>query len=212
MHWILLANGDCHLTPRIAALIDCADRLVAVDGGSRHLEMLNRLPHLVIGDMDSIPAALLRRYHGLGIQRLQHPPRKDATDLELALDLAFREGATQVTILGAAGGRLDHTLGNLFLLRRCLENGVLGCIEDNEQTIHLISDDLKLTGQPGDILSLLPVTPEANGVTLAGLEYPLQDATLHFGTTQGISNIFSAHTATINLNSGLLLVFHLHKA
>jgi hypothetical protein len=58
-----------------------------------------------VGDMDSIPASLLMRYHDAGVETHLHPPRKDATDLELALEMALGQGATRISILGgpAAG-------------------------------------------------------------------------------------------------------------
>ncbi len=212
MHWILCANGHCKPSPRIRDLIADADRVVGVDGGSRHLMALNVLPHIAVGDMDSIAPDVLAAYQDAGVALHLHPTRKDATDLELAMDLAFTAGATHITFLGMTGGRLDHTLGNLFLLTRCLENGVTACAMDADQTIHMTSGVLDLSGRIGDTLSLIPVTPEVRGVTLTGLEYPLHEATLRFGSTWGMSNVFSSSLAKVRLRAGRLLVFHLHEA
>jgi thiamine pyrophosphokinase len=211
MHWVLLANGPLELSPKIRAMVSSAERLVGVDGGSRHLESLGLLPHLAVGDMDSIPQPLLAKYKGEGVEMHLHPPKKDATDLELALELALARGAARITLLGATGGRLDHTLGNLFLLSRCLPSGIPACIMDQEQCIHLTDQALTLTGAIGDTLSLLPATPEASGVSLTGLEYPLREATLTFGTSLGMSNVFVKPEATVTLRSGRLFVFHLFR-
>jgi thiamine pyrophosphokinase len=209
MHWVLMANGPLTISPAIRDLVSTADRLIGVDGGSRHLHGLGVLPHLAVGDMDSIPEALLGQYRSAGVEMHLHPPKKDATDLELALELAIERGAQRISILGGTGGRLDHTLGNLFLLARCLPNGIPACIMDQEQCIHLTDQALALEGAVGDTLSLLPATPEACGVSLTGLEYPLQDATLTFGTSWGMSNVFIETRATVTLRSGRLFVFHL---
>ena len=209
MHWTLLANGPLTLSPAIRARIASAERIVGVDGGSRHLRDLDLLPHLAVGDMDSIPPDLLEHYRNAGVEMHLHPPRKDATDLELALELALERGATSVTILGGTGGRLDHTLGNLFLLARCLPHGVAACVMDEGQCVHLVDTELTLRGAVGDTLSLLPATPQASGVTLTGLEYPLRDATLTFGTSWGMSNVFVRDTAVVTVRSGRLFVFHL---
>lgn len=211
MHWVLLANGPLVLSPAVRALILSADRLIGVDGGSRHLHAMDRLPHLAVGDMDSIPPELFERYRAAGVEMHLHPPKKDATDLELALELAMDRGATRISILGGTGGRLDHTLGNLFLLARCLPCGIPACVMDESQCVHLTDRDLTLAGSIGDTLSLLPATPEVHGVTLSGLEYPLHDATLIFGTSWGMSNVFTAATATVSLRSGRLFVFHLFR-
>lgn len=211
MHWILVANGDCDFWPGIGTLLSTAEQVVGVDGGGRHLHRLGLVPTLVIGDMDSIPANILEEYQRAGIGMHLHPPRKDATDLELALELALGNKATKITILAATGGRLDHTLANLFLLTRCLQAGVEAAIRDRGQTIRLIDRPIRLHGQPGDTLSLLPLSPQVQTVTLTGLEYPLHEATLYFGTTWGMSNVFTADTAGISLSSGLLLVMHQHS-
>ena len=211
MHWVLLANGPLELSPKVRAMISSAERLIGVDGGSRHLASMQILPHLAVGDMDSIPRDLLAQYRDEGVEMHLHPPNKDATDLELALELAMAQGATRISILGATGGRLDHTLGNLFLLARCLPTGIPVCIMDQEQCIHLTDQTLTLSGAVGDTLSLLPATPEACGVSLTGLEYPLHDATLTFGTSLGMSNVFVETRATVTLRSGRLFVFHLFR-
>jgi thiamine pyrophosphokinase len=212
MHWVLLANGPLELSPKVRAMVSSADRLIGVDGGSRHLESLGVLPHLAVGDMDSIRGELLEQYRRVGVEMHLHPPKKDATDLELALELALERGASRISILGATGGRLDHTLGNLFLLARCLPAGIPACIMDQEQCIHLMDQTLTVSGAVGDTLSLLPATPEASGVSLTGLEYPLQDATLTFGTSWGMSNVFVETQATVTLRSGRLFVFHLFRS
>ena len=209
MHWVLLANGPLELSPNVRAMVSSAERLIGVDGGSRHLESMGVLPHLAVGDMDSIPQPLLAHYKGEGVEMHLHPPKKDATDLELALELAMERGASRISILGATGGRLDHTLGNLFLLARCLPSGIPACIMDQDQCIHLTDQTLTLTGTIGDTLSLLPATPQVSGVSLTGLEYPLQDATLTFGTSWGMSNVFVDAQATVTVRAGRLFVFHL---
>ena len=212
MHWILFANGHCEATPRIRALVTDASHVVGVDGGCRHLWAMDVLPHVAVGDMDSIPPDLLAIYHEQGISLYLHPPKKDATDLELALQLAFEAQATRITLLGATGGRLDHTLGNLFLLSRCLERGIPACVMDAEQSIYLTDAALNLRGRVGETISLIPVTPEVHGLTLTGLEYPLHEASLRFGTTWGMSNVFVCEEATVRLREGRILVFHLHGA
>ncbi len=211
MHWILVANGDCECTPDLELLLDAADEVVGVDGGGRHLYRLGRRPTVVVGDMDSIPSQILEEYRGQGVRLHLHPPRKDETDLELALNLALANEASQITILAATGGRLDHTLANIFLLTRCLQHDVPATIRDRSQTIRLINGMVRIKGCPGDTLSLLPLTPEVCGVTLAGLEYPLHDDTLLFGSTWGMSNVFADSAAEIRLSSGLLLVIHQHQ-
>lgn len=212
MHWILVANGEMPRSARIAACFDTANQVVGVDGGCRILDALQVLPDLVIGDMDSIPQVLLNKYKQQNIKIIIHPSAKDETDLELALDMALATKPSLVTILGAIGDRLDHTLANILLLSRCLDQGVLARILDDQQSIYLMDDQLELYGQPGDLFSLVPIKGTITGVTLHGLEYPLQETTLSFGSPRGLSNVFTSSQALVKIQSGLALVFHLHSS
>lgn len=207
MHWVLAANGHAPLKNIINHLgqVDC---WVGVDGGCRILEALQVLPQFIIGDMDSIPQTLLHKYQEHNIPIIVHPRVKDETDLELALNMALDSGAQQITLVGAIGNRLDHTLANILLLSRCLENNVSARIVDNQQSIYLVDRQLELKGQPGDLFSLIPLKDALKGVTLRGLEYPLANAALAFGSPQGLSNVFSHAQVMIQIQKGLALVIH----
>ena len=211
MHWILCANGPCQMTPRLRNLLLQADYLVSVDGGSRHLHSLGLRPDLAVGDMDSIAPETLATYKHTGVKLHLHPVRKDASDLELALDLALAGQATRLTFLGVIGERLDHTISNLFLLARCLEHGLPACATDAGQSIYMTSSVLDLSGHVGDLLSLIPLTAQVHGVTLRGLDYPLLEGSLDFASTKGISNIFAASTVQVRVGLGRLLVLHSYK-
>jgi thiamine pyrophosphokinase len=65
-----------------------------------------------------------------------------------------------------------------------------------------------IDGQPGDLLSLLPLTTEAIGVRTVGLYYPLHGETLQFGKPRGVSNVLEQEQAEVSLESGLLLIIH----
>lgn len=207
MHWVLVANGNMPAV-NIISQLGKVDRWIGVDGGCRILDAWQILPHFIIGDMDSIPQALLKKYQEYNIPNIVHPRAKDETDLELALELALKSNPSQVTILGAIGDRLDHTLANILLLSRCLDKGIPAKIMDEQQSIYLVDNKLKLQGKPGDLFSLMPIKGVLKGVSLRGLEYPLENATLDFGTPQGLSNIFVASQVEIQIQQGLAMVFH----
>jgi thiamine pyrophosphokinase len=69
-----------------------------------------------------------------------------------------------------------------------------------------------IEGQPGDLLSLLPLTGEAGGVRTVDLYYPLYGETLYFGRPRGVSNVLMSERAGVTLEQGLLLVIHTSKA
>ena len=206
MKCIIIANGDIRDDRQAASVIAGGDFIICVDGGARHLSRMGIVPDAVIGDLDSIGEEERLDLEEKGVRFHRHPPRKDDTDTALAVELAFSKGASEITFLGTTGCRLDHTLSAAFLLKRVLDAGIKGSVVDAHNTIYLIKDRIELSGAPGDILSILPVSERVTGVFLEGLEYPLENTTIPFGSSLGISNRFASERAVVRLREGLLLV------
>lgn len=209
---ILFANGDPPNPDLIRALIQPADVLIAADGGARHALALGLIPSVLIGDFDSLADEELDKFASAGASLQRHPPAKDETDLELALDYALKIGYTPILILGAYGGRLDHSIGILALLSapKCIDAGVRA--DDGWTEAFFISKQAEISGAPGDTVSLIAWGQPAEGVTTENLEYPLKAETLSPYRTRGISNVLTAPKATITLASGLLLCIHIRKS
>nr|WP_319393072.1 thiamine diphosphokinase [uncultured Desulfobacter sp.] len=211
MKTVIIANGNLSETDRLLSRIQQADLVIAADGGAVHLRRMNIVPRVIIGDLDSIPGNILSFFKEKQVKILRHPARKDQTDLELCMGYAIDQGSDELLIIGATSTRLDHTLANILLLRQLADQGIPVTIIDAYNDIHIVFSRLTLTGRPGDLISVIPISDCVQGVTLAGLEYPLTDQTLCMGTTMGISNVFSQKEATISLRSGALLVIKPQK-
>jgi len=179
--------------------------VIAADGGLERARATGLRVDVALGDFDSAPAALVDAAERDGARIVRHPARKDATDLELALDEAVALGASSVLVLGSDGGRLDHLAAGLLLLASTAYRGVIVDALLGETQIAVIHDERVLTGAIGDTLSLLPVNGPAVGVATTGLEYPLRGERLEPGTTRGVSNVFSATSASVTLEQGTLL-------
>jgi thiamine pyrophosphokinase len=205
---VIFANGELPDLAAARSILRPNDILVAADGGLHHLQNLGLNPSLLIGDLDSVsPADLLPLVErGIPIQR--YPPEKDETDLELALEWTAAQGFSEVVIVGAIGGRLDQTLGNIFLLTWPRLAGMKVSLDDGLQEVQVISNQAELDGEPGDILSLLPLYGPAEGIVTQGLRYPLHGETLFPERTRGISNEFTGQQAAISLAKGSLLCIH----
>ena len=201
---ILFANGQLADPAAALAALRPRDRLIAADGGLHHLLALGLTPHVLIGDLDSvIPAEVAQaEAHGARVERF--PPKKDQTDLELAVRLALAEGARDLWIFGALGLRWDQTLANLLLLAHPDFRGARLRLVDGPQQIYLIQDQAVIDGQPGDTVSLISLQGDAAGVTTSGLEYPLDRGRLAFGSTLGVSNVLLGTTATVRVEHGLV--------
>jgi thiamine pyrophosphokinase len=186
------------------------DLVLAADGGANLCLAWGWPVDAVVGDMDSVDAAVRRQLEAQGTPFIVSPVDKDETDLELALRLALQRDATELVIAGALGARIDHTLGNLALLALPALAAVTARIVDGDQTIRLVRDDLVVPGRPGDTLSLIPFGGNAQGVTVSGVQWPLHEADLPLGPSLSISNRMTAQYAEINVQTGMLLAIHIH--
>jgi thiamine pyrophosphokinase len=207
MRAVVVAHGE--VLPADRGVIDAKDYVVAADGGAFALERWKLLPHLIVGDMDSLGEAGVERFAKQGIPVAKFPAAKDESDLELAVAQAIAAGATEVVVLGALGGdRLDHETANLLLLADPSYDGVR--IEARRGTLRIRAvrggGSLSL-GPLEAIVTLLPVNGDAEGVTTEGLRYPLRDETLRFGRARGLSNEVDSLPATVTVRKGSLLVF-----
>jgi thiamine pyrophosphokinase len=208
---LIFANGVQINLEAAAALIQPNDFLVAADGGLRHLRSLGLEPGLLIGDLDSVSQEDATWVKQLGGRVMQYPVHKDETDLELALLLVVREGYQTVLILGALGGRLDMTLGNISLLMLPELKGRDVRLEDGMEEVFFIYPEQEgslILGKPGDRVSLLPWGGAAQGICTEGLYYPLCGETLYPDRTRGISNQMILDHAQVSLESGMLICLH----
>lgn len=214
MRYIIFANGLlADPQAEAARWIRPGDLVLAADGGTAHALAAGLPPDHVIGDLDSLPEAQRARLPHTTFH--PYPPAKDETDLELALLWAAAQAKlhnpnSEIVILGALGGRPDQALANLLLLALPALRGLETWIADGAWTCRLLrgGETLRLHGDPGDTLSLLPLGGPARGVTTEGLAYPLTAATLDFGPARGVSNIFTHAVAAIHLETGWLWCFH----
>jgi thiamine pyrophosphokinase len=210
---VIFANGVFHPSDRIREAVSHADRIIAADGGTRHCLEMGILPHVAVGDFDSLTPEDLALLQSQGVKLVRHPARKDFTDLELALQYAIEQGAQEIQVLAALGKRWDQTLANLLLPASQVFSQAVIRLLDGEQEVNLIrsGQELALHGHPGDTVSLIPLWGDATGITTRGLEYPLDNETLYFGSTRGISNVLVGETAQVLLGQGLLAAVLIHS-
>lgn len=204
---VIFSNGELQDVEAIRAILTSEDYLIAVDGGLKHFEQFALRPHLLIGDMDSVKPARLRKLRNHPIEILRYPADKDETDLELAVLAALGRGFRTILIIAATGGRLDQTLGNLGLLSRFPEN-IAAKLESGSEEVMLCRDRVRIDGQPGDLVSLIAWGMPAKGVTTTGLKFPLNREPLYPDQTRGISNIMLLDHAEIKITQGNLLCIH----
>ena len=164
-------------------------------------------PRLLVGDLDSLGPDLQAWLNGTGTPVLAYPAEKDYIDAHLAIDKAIGLQPQEILLLGCIGTRLDHTLANVGLLLRCHRAGIPCRLLDENNEVILVSDEtVRLSGKPGDIISLLPLSEQVTGITTRGLKYPLDEGTLSQGESRGVSNEFLGPVVSVRVGTGYLLV------
>ncbi len=211
MALLIFANGVLDEVEWIRPYLSQATAVWAADGGSRHLFRLGHLPDKVIGDMDSLEPELREWLIRNQVPFDQHPLEKDETDLELALLLAAERPGNDIWLFGMLGGRLDQMLANIFLLNHSALVGKTVQLITPTERAWLVRQQTEIAGKVGDLVSLIPLGGDAQGVGTTGLQWRLQAETLRFGQARGISNRLTAEKATVTLEEGLLLCVHTHN-
>ena len=184
---------------QLAAPVEADDYLLAADGGLRHFEKLNLTPHGIIGDFDSLG------YIPQGAQVF--PVEKDDTDAMLAARKGLELGYREFLFYGALDGpRLDHTISNFQTLQFLSDHGATGYLVGRDYIVTVIREEtVEFPAESTGILSLFCLGPDAEGVTLENLHYPLQSGRLTSGFPLGVSNHFVGKSAKISVKKGSLL-------
>lgn len=183
--------------------------VIACDSGMEFFHRNGLYPDLILGDFDSADTAAVEYFRKQTKVRVeQFPAHKDWTDTELAVRRAIEQKPDHIDLVGATGSRLDHVLGNLQLLALGMESGVQIFLMDAHNRVRLIDHTLTIqkNEQYGDFVSLLPCGGTVRGVTLRGMKYPLNNATLTPDISLGISNEIVDETAVISFTEGRLFV------
>ena len=142
-----------------------------------------------------------------------HKPEKDETDTDLAVRSALRAGFCTAHVLGATGGRLDHELSNIHLMRAAKDAGLFMEIYDAKNRIFLLTPDdeehsvFRKTDLYGKYVSFLPLTEKVFGITLDGFKYPLhnKDISILENPSLCVSNEVPGESAKISFREGILI-------
>lgn len=211
----ILTGGSINLTFAGEYLKQYApDVVIAVDKGMAAAQELGVELDYAVGDYDSVDPAVLQKVQecflktGKPVIRT-YQPEKDATDTEIAVNLALSLEPSEVVILGATGTRLDHAFANIQVLYQALTREIPAYLVDEHNRIFLADKPFALRKAEsfGEYLSLIPLTECVEGLTLTGVKYPLEDAEMTMGSSLGVSNEILEEEAQISFRDGILIVF-----
>lgn len=189
------------------------DFIICADGGAKHLHKINIKPDYILGDLDSLSPQIIKYYKENNVKFTQFPSRKDETDAELCINLAKDLDVEKIHIIGALGGRIDHTIANINLMYYIKQLGINPVVQTSEEDIFLVSNEIAIIqGNKGDTISIIPIKADAKGVTLENLEYPLSNFKMDYGKPIGISNIMTKDECKITVEEGNLIVIRNKKS
>ena len=187
---------------RLAEPIGAEDLVIAADGGLLHTQALGLTPQVILGDFDSLG------YIPQGAQVF--PVQKDDTDSMLAIRLGLERGYRRFLLYGGLDGpRPDHTLANLQALGFLAAHGAWGHLCGLTHRVSAVAGgSLCFAPEAEGTISVFCLGADAQGVTLEGLSYPLENASLTAAYPLGVSNHFTGVPARITVEDGTLIVFY----
>ncbi len=203
---VIVSGEDISNYDRINSIITNDDYVIFCDSGLKHMEKIAVKASLIVGDFDS------HENPQLDIETIFLPREKDATDTVFAVKEAIKRGYTDFLMIGVIGARLDHTLGNVYILEYLDELGLKSKIIDDYSEMELVSRESAYIEDSYVFFSLINITGTAKGITIENAKYPLNDAEITCGYQYGVSNeVLSGRTAKVSVKEGKLLLIKDYK-
>ena len=203
---VIIGGAEIRDYARALEFIKEDDFLIYCDSGLSHEKGLGKKPDLIIGDFDS------HENPESETETIVLPHIKDDTDTVFAVKEVIKRGFDSCLLLGAAGGRLDHTAGNISALLMLENAGVKAILADDYSEMEILGSEEKSIDNSYPYFSLLSLFGEAKGVNISGALYPLTDAAISPDYQYGISNeVLPGETAKVSVKSGKLLLVKIAK-
>ena len=200
--FVILLGGPISPTPRLLAQVEGA-RVLAADSGMAHAKMLHLQPELWLGDFDSASKKLQREF--AHVPRMEFPAEKDATDGELAISHALREGADELILVGGFGGQFDHALAHAGFLLALGKRDIKAMMTSGREEAQALNGSMSLNDLvPGSRLSVVPLS-DLVALTIAGVKWPLTNRNVPLGSALTLSNV-ALGPVELSLRAGQALV------
>ena len=198
---VIVGGAPIERYDRIKPLLRENDFIIYCDSGLKHMDALDRQPDLIIGDFDS------HERPETDIETIVLPTVKDDTDTMFAVKEGIRREFEDFLLLGALGGRLDHTMVNVYSLLYLDEKGKNGAIADDFSVVRLVSRTPAEIGSEWAFFSLVNIDGSAHGVTIRNAKYELDDAEIPCSFQYATSNEpLPNKIAAVSVREGRLLL------
>ena len=204
----VFAGGD-PVTPERIERLGPPDLVIAADSGADIAAGAAVTVDILVGDLDSISRRAMDRIFDGETVIEAHSPDKDATDLELALEVALRNDPSEIVFVGGGGGRLDHLLGNVGVIGSPEARHVRVSWVMERETAYVVRGGRTIATTPGMVFSLIPIGGDAHGVHIRHARWEIRDASLQVHGTLGISNVGLGMEVEIEVAEGAVLAIFL---
>ncbi len=198
---VIIGGGDCAV-PLLKENITSDDYVICADGGYDIALQAKIIPDLLIGDFDSIKSV------PEDVNTITLPVEKDVTDSVAAFNEGVKLGFKEFLLLGGTGGRFEHTLSNVSLMANASKSGInFEIIDDNHIFRSITNSSKRIIKKENQQISVFAYGNTANGVTLKGMYYPLNNYTLDpFNGALGTSNHIISEIGEISVKDGTLII------
>ena len=195
-------SGGAILAEGIEERPSDGDMVICADSGYNNAVKMGAKVNILIGDFDS-----LSKIPPDVDEVLQLPPEKDATDTQLAVEVAIDRGADEIIIIGSTSGRLDHTLSTLAILEDLYSRRVPACIVNGQNRIRYIRDSgtIVLRSQY-KYFSVIALDTKVKKVSIEGAKYPMMNKDLGRARQFAVSNEIVKNCAMITVKKGAVYI------
>jgi len=201
MRAVIIAGGTICDPSFYRPLVQADDFVICADSGYINAAKIGITPKLVIGDFDSSENPCL------DVETIVLPCEKDDTDTVFAVKEAIKRGFKDFVLLGVIGQRLDHTLGNVSILKMLFEKGFKALIADEYTEMQIVGEKPLYIDDSYPFFSLLNIFGNAKGIEVKNAKYPLENAEITTDYQYGISNeVIKGLTASVSVAQGRLLL------
>lgn len=206
MKVLIVSGGTAPSSELLKKEAQDSDYIICADSGANCLYENNIYPQMILGDFDSIKKDILLAFKNNNCKVISFPKEKDSTDSEIAVEEAIKLQPDTLVLLGFTGTRIDHFLGNLGLLSKCLSKRINAVLKDSNNTVFITDKPIKIKGKRNNFFSIQAYCDKVQDLTILGAKYPLYNYELKLGDSRTISNEFLDNEVEINFSTGKILI------
>ena len=194
--------GSMPVSLNLKEYIKSEDIIICADGGYIQTEKQGIIPHFIIGDFDSSIKPVKS-----DVEIIELPKEKDDTDTYYIAKMLIEEEFTDALFFGVTGGRIDHTIGNIQMIKFLQKNGINAKMINENSTIQVLEDgETIVPNSENCYLSILSMNEKAEGITIKDAKYPLINANISNEYPIGVSNEFLGKDVFISVNKGAIII------